>query len=430
MAILALQEMRQKILSGRPASFRREAVTGILADSMAPVSQPLPTLVLVLSAALGPFAMHLLVPAIPLLAVDFEVSYGTAQLVVPVYLVGFSLAQLAYGPLSDRFGRKPVLLAGVGLFLAATAICTFAQSVQSLLLARALQAVGGVAGMVLSRAIVADCFGRDRAAAVLGYITMAIVICSLASPVAGGFLGSGWGWRAGFGALLVPALFVLLMVHFRLRETNLHLQPSISLVSLGRVYGSLLRHRVFMAMAMGVALSSASWFAFVATMPFIVVTRLGRPAHDYGMLIAVVSIGYMVGNFLAGRYSARVGTWRMMTAGVILMTIGALLVPVGAFLAPTSLFWLFMPMTINVLGGGLYMPNATATALSSGTQNIGAASGLMGFIQMSLSAAATILVGLLHDGTTVPMVAVVTVTTLLASAVMIAPLRRRMAGEP
>jgi DHA1 family bicyclomycin/chloramphenicol resistance-like MFS transporter len=196
------------------------------------------------------------------------------------------------------------------------------------------------------------------------------------------------------------------------------------------VYGSLLRHRVFMAMAMGVALSSASWFAFVATMPFIVVTRLGRPAHDYGMLIAVVSIGYMVGNFLAGRYSARVGTWRMMTAGVILMTIGALLVPVGAFLAPTSLFWLFMPMTINVLGGGLYMPNATATALSSGTQNIGAASGLMGFIQMSLSAAATILVGLLHDGTTVPMVAVVTVTTLLASAVMIAPLRRRMAGEP
>jgi DHA1 family bicyclomycin/chloramphenicol resistance-like MFS transporter len=408
----------------RAACFRRGRMAGILPDFMAPISQPLPTLVLVLSAALGPFAMHLLVPAIPLLASDFAVPYGTAQLVVPVYLVGFSVAQLVYGPLSDRFGRKPVLLAGVGLFLVATAICTFARSIESLLLARALQAVGGVAGMVLSRAIVADCYGRDRAAAVLGYITMAIVICSLASPIAGGFFSSGWGWRASFLALLLPALFVLLMVHFRLRETNLHLQPSISFASLARAYGSLLRHRIFMAMAIAVALNSASWFAFIATMPFIMVTQLGRPAHDYGLLIAVVSTGYMIGNFLAGRYSARIGTRRMMAAGVIVMTIGALLVPLGAFLAPTSLVGLFLPMTVTVLGGGLFMPNATATGLSTGTHNIGAASGLMGFIQMSLSAVATVLVGVLHDGTAMPMVAVVTGTTLLGTAIMIGPLRR------
>jgi DHA1 family bicyclomycin/chloramphenicol resistance-like MFS transporter len=396
---------------------------------MAPVSQPLPTVVLVLSAALGPFAMHLLVPAIPVLAADFAVPYGTAQLVVSVYLVGFSVAQLAYGPLSDRYGRKPLLLAGVGLFLVATAISTFARSIEALLLARTVQAVGGVAGMVLSRAIVADCFGRDRAAAMLGYITTAIVICSLASPTAGGFLSSGWGWRAGFAALLPPALFVLLMVRFRLRETNLTPHKSLSLVSLGRNYAALMRQRLFLAPTLALALSSASWFAFVASMPFVVVTLLGRPASDYGLMIALVSLGYMVGNFLSGRFSVRFGTWRMMTAGIVLMTVAALLVPVSAFLAPTGILALFMPMMLMVLGGGLFMPNATATAITSGGHNIGAASGLIGFIQMSLSAAATVAVGVLHDGTIVPMVAIVTGCTLAATAVMIGPLRRHAAGK-
>jgi DHA1 family bicyclomycin/chloramphenicol resistance-like MFS transporter len=396
---------------------------------MAPVSQPLPTVVLVLSAALGPFAMHLLVPAIPAIASDLAIPYGTAQLIVAVYLVGFSLAQLAYGPLSDRFGRKPLLLAGVGLFLAATAICAFARSIESLLVARSLQAVGGVAGMVLSRAIVADCFGRDRAAAMLGYITTAIVICSLASPTAGGFLSSGWGWRVGFAALLPPALFVLLVVHFRLRETNLTPHRSLSLTTLTRSYGLLLRQRVFVAPTLALALSSASWFAFVASMPFIVVTQLGRPASDYGLMIALVSLGYMAGNFLSGRFSVRFGTWRMMTAGIVLMTAASLLVPVGALLAPTSLAALFMPMMLMVLGGGLFMPNATATALTTGAHNVGAASGLIGFIQMSLSAVATVAVGLLHDGTIVPMVAIVTSTSLAATAVMIGPLRRHAAGK-
>lgn len=396
---------------------------------MLPASQPLPTVVLVLAAALGPFAMHLLVPAIPLLSTDLAVPYGTAQLVVSVYLIGFSVAQLVYGPLSDRYGRKPLLLAGVGLFLVATAICTFATSIGSLLLARALQAVGGVAGMVLSRAIVADCFGRDRAAAMLGYITTAIVVCSLASPTAGGFISTGWGWRAGFAALLLPALFVLLTVHFRLHETNLALQPSLSLVSLGRAYGLLLRQRSFVVLAIALALNSAGWFAFVASMPFIVVTQLGRPPHDYGLLIAVVTLGYMVGNFCAGRFSVRVGSRRMMAAGVVIMTAGALLVPIGAFVTPPSLVGFFLPMTIVVFGGGLFMPNATATALTTGTHNIGAASGLIGFIQMALSAVATVLVGILHDGTTVPMVAVVTGTTLVATAIMIGPLWGRPAGE-
>jgi MFS transporter, DHA1 family, multidrug resistance protein len=395
---------------------------------MARVSQPLPTVVLVLASALGPFAMHLLVPAIPLLTADFAVPYGTAQLVVAVYLVGFSVAQLAYGPLSDRYGRRPLMLAGVALFLVATAISAFATSIEALLAARTAQAVGGVAGMVLSRAIVTDCFEKDRSAAMLGYITMAIVICSLASPAAGGFISDRWGWRAGFLLLLLPALFVFLATCLRLPETNTSPSAALSPGSLVRTYDALLRQRQFLALAVALALNSASWFAFIASMPFVVVTQMGRPASDYGLFIAVVSLGYVAGNFLAGRFSGHLGTWRMMALGTVVMTVGALLIPIGAWFDPTSPWALFLPMTVSVLGGGVFMPNAMATALALAPQSAGAASGLIGFIQMSVSALATILVGSLHDGTTTPIIAVVSGTTLVATAIMVRALRQADAG--
>lgn len=390
----------------------------------APASQSLPTVVLVLSSALGPFAMHLLVPAIPLLSADFSVPYGTGQLVVAVYLVGFSVAQLAYGPLSDRYGRRPLLLAGVALFFAATAISAFATSIEALLAARTMQAIGGVAGMVLSRAIVTDCFTRDKSAAVLGYITMAIVICSLASPAAGGFISDHWGWRTGFLLLLLPTAFVFLVTCLRLPETNMSPSATLSVAGLARTYDALVRQRHFLSLAIALALNSASWFAFIASMPFIVVTQMGRPASDYGLFITLVSLGYIAGNFLAGRFSGRLGTRRMMAIATVVMTTGAVLMPVGAWLEPSSPWSLFVPMTISVLGGGMFMPNAMATALALAPQNAGAASGLLGFIQMSVSALATVLVGSLHDGTVAPMILVVSGATLVATAIMVRPLRQ------
>jgi DHA1 family bicyclomycin/chloramphenicol resistance-like MFS transporter len=393
-------------------------------DIMAPAAQSLPAVVLILSSALGPFAMHFLVPAIPLLSHDFSVSYGTAQLVVAVYLLGFSIAQLAYGPLSDRYGRRPLLLAGVALFFAGTAACALAQSVEALMTARLVQAVGGVAGMVLSRAIVTDCFGRDKAAGMLGYITMAIVICSLASPAAGGLISDRWGWRMCFFLLMTPAAFVLLATFLRLRETNLSPSLSLSFTGLVRIYVILLRQRTFLPLAIAIALGSASWFAFIATMPFIVVTQMGRPASDYGLFIAVVSLGFIAGNFLTGRFSVRIGTKRMMAIGTALLFGGALLIPILWLLEPASPWSLFLPMTVSVFGGGMFMPNAMATALALAPQNAGAASGLLGFIQMSLSAAATVLVGGLHDGTAIPMIVIVTGATAMATAIMIGTLRQ------
>lgn len=394
-------------------------------------SAPMPPIaLLVLASALGPFAMHILVPAIPLLSADFAVPYGTAQLVVTLYLVGFSVAQLAYGPLSDRFGRRPPLLAGVALFIVATAACTFAQSIETLLIARMGQAIGGVAGMVLSRAIITDCFGRDRAAAMLGYVTMAIVICSLASPAVGGLISARWGWRMSFALLLVPAAFVLVTAVARLGETNPYLHKTLSPASLVRTYAMLLRQRAFLALAFALALNSASWFAFVASTPFIVVTKMGRPVSDYGFFIVIVSLGYVAGNFLAGRFSHRLGTQRMIVIGTIIAAAGAVLLAVFSLLNPLSPWAVFLPMALSVLGGGIFMPNATATALAVSPQSAGAASGLLGFIQMSLSALGTVLVGALHDGTAKPMLIVVTGTTLVAAAIIMLVRAPAAASKP
>lgn len=390
---------------------------------MVPAAQPLPVVVLVLSSALGPFAMHLLVPAIPLLSRDFSVSYGTAQLVVAVYLLGFSVAQLVYGPLSDRYGRRPLLLGGLALFVVATAVCTMVQSIEALLASRLVQAIGGVAGMVLSRAIVTDCFGRDKAAGMLGYITMAIVVCSLASPAAGGLISDRWGWRMSFFLLLAPSIFVLLATFWRLPETNLSPGASLSFKGLMRTYAVLLTQRGFLPLACAVALGSASWFAFIATMPFIVVTQMGRPASDYGLFIAMVSLGFMAGNFLAGRFSTRVGTRVLMSVGTCILSLGALLLPVGWLIEPDSPWSMFLPMTLSVFGGGMFMPSAMATALSLTPQNAGAASGLLGFIQMAVSAVATVVVGGVHDGTALPMIVAVTGAAVMGTLIMIGPLR-------
>jgi DHA1 family bicyclomycin/chloramphenicol resistance-like MFS transporter len=159
-------------------------------------------------------------------------------------------------------------------------------------------------------------------------------------------------------------------------------------------------------------------------MPFIVVTQMGRPASDYGLFIAVVSLGFIAGNFLTGRFSVRIGTKRMMAIGTALLFGGALLIPILWLLEPASPWSLFLPMTVSVFGGGMFMPNAMATALALAPQNAGAASGLLGFIQMSLSAAATVLVGGLHDGTAIPMIVIVTGATAMATAIMIGTLRQ------
>lgn len=362
----------------------------------AAVERP-PYAILVAVSAIGPLALNIFVPSMPGLQAEFGVSYGIVQLTLTLYLIGMAVCQLAYGPLSDRFGRRPALIGGLALFVAASLMAALSTSIAMLVAARALQAVGGAAGIVLARAIVRDLYDRDRSASVLGYITMAFVIAPMLAPTLGGFLDQAAGWRASFALVGVLGAVALMVTWRSLPETNRSRAPSAGIAGLLAGYRSLLRRPRFIAYALTLGFASAVFFSFIAGAPYLMVVVLGQTPLDYGLWFVVVSIGYMAGNFLSGRYSQRLGTDRMVSIGNIVTLAAAFLCLAAAVSGHLSPATLFGPMMVAALGNGLTIPNGTAGAISVDASAIGAAAGLAGFLQMGLGAAASQLVGAVQD---------------------------------
>jgi DHA1 family bicyclomycin/chloramphenicol resistance-like MFS transporter len=303
----------------------------------------------------------------------------------------------------------------------ASVLAAFATSIAMLIAARLLQAIGGASGLVLSRAIVRDLYDRDRSASVLGYITMAFVVAPMLAPTVGGLLDQVAGWRSIFVLLALLGAVALAATWHKLPETNRNLAPSIRLAGLASGYMSLLRMPSFLAYGFTLGFSSAVFFAFVAGAPYVMVVVLGFQPLDYGLWFMIVSLGYMFGNFLSGRYSQRLGTDRMVTIGN-LCTLAAGLAGLAAALAGAiSPLTLFLPMLFAALGNGLTIPNATAGAISVHASMVGTAAGLAGFLQMGIGAGSAQLVGILQDG------APFAVLWVMAAAASLAALTHRLA---
>lgn len=346
-------------------------------------------------AAIGPLAMNMFVPSMPGLQATFNVSSGVVQMTLTVYLAGLAICQLIYGPLSDRYGRRPLLLAGLSLFVAASIMCALSTSIEMLIVARGLQAVGGAAGMILSRAIVRDLFSREQSASVLGYITMAWVLAPMVAPVIGGILDQWFSFRAGFWVLACIGSLVFLTALLRLRETNLSLQPDVSLVRTS-LYMTLLKNKAFRGYTATITYGSAVFFCYLAVAPFIMVTVRGYSAIDYGIWFMCSALGYMAGNFTSGRYSMRLGNDRMIRIGNLLTLAGAMFLLVFALAGFTHPSTLFLPMALCAFGNGLTIPNGLTAAISVDPKNIGSGAGLAGFFQIALGAIASQSVGYLQ----------------------------------
>ena len=366
--------------------------------------------------AIGPMSMHILLPSLPGIRRIFAADFATVQLTLTLYLVGLAVAQLAYGPLSDRFGRRPVLLVGLALYLGGSLICLLAPVIEALIVGRVVQAVGGCAGLVLGRAIVRDVYGRERAASMLAYVTMAMVVAPMLSPTIGGFLDVWFGWWAIFAFLFAAGTVMLVAVALFLPETR-QAAPEISTpIEMARSFGRLLRMRAYLGYAFHLAFATSVWMSFVGGAPYVTIELLGRSPSEYGLYFISLSGMYAAGNFTAGRISQRVGTDRMIAWGVWIgiasMAILAAYVAAGA-LTPFTLFW---PVAVLSFGQGLSLPNAMAGAVGVDPQRIGAASGLTGFLQMATAAACSYLVGAMLAGTAVPMVVMMSILTVLAFA--------------
>ncbi|MEM9394186.1 MAG: multidrug effflux MFS transporter [Pseudomonadota bacterium] len=347
---------------------------------------------LVLMAGLAAMSMNIFLPSLPGMTAYFGTEYAVMQLSVSAYLMAVAVMQLIVGPLADRFGRRRILLWSTSAFALATLGTLIAPSAEVFLAFRMMQAVVAT-GLVLSRTIVRDLFDEAEAASMIGYVTMGMALVPLVAPGLGGLLDQAFGWRASFTLLLVSAIAMFALLYFDLGETARHTSASFS--EQLRDTPELLRARRFWGYVACAAFCSGAFFAFLGGAPYLGTVHFGLAPAELGLYLSTPALGYVVGNFIAGRYSRRIGVNKMILWGTILSTLGlslSLFLYLGGLTHPLVFFGFLASVG---LGNGMALPNANAGLLSVRPHLAGTASGLGGAFMIGGGAAMSVLAGLL-----------------------------------
>jgi DHA1 family bicyclomycin/chloramphenicol resistance-like MFS transporter len=370
---------------------------------------------LALVSATGPFAMQIFLPALPAIARDFAVDAAVAQLTLSAAMVAIALATLAYGPASDRFGRRPVLLAGLALFVAGSVGCVFAPDIEWLVAARIVQAAGGAAGVVLARAMARDLHDATEAAVVISRLTMVMVLAPMVAPLVGGIVHDAFGWRAVFGLVALLSVGVFAFAALRVEESVEHVRAT----SEGwlRGFAELLASPRFVVLMLYPAFSSMMFFGFISGAPYVMAEVLGRPATEYGLWFIPVAGGYIAGSYVATRLARRFRSRTLMVAGMVIAAIGMLALVAVQSLDALTPATLFLPVALSQVGQGIGLPNAQAAALDEFPRRAGTASALTGFAQMLAAGAASQLVGTLAGHSAWPLIILLTIAAFAALTV-------------
>jgi len=345
-----------------------------------PKAAPPHFITVVLMAATAAMTMNIFLPSLTAISEEFDISYSVAQLVLSGYLGVTAIVQLLIGPLSDRFGRRPVILTSYLFFVTGSLVCLFAPSFEVLLLGRLIQA-SAITTMALSRAIIRDLFSRAKAASMIGYVTMAMAIGPMLAPVLGGMLQEYYSWRASFLLLAVLAILMLILCVFDLGETNKN--KSDNLMKQFRNYGELVKEKTLWLYIVAATTSAGVFFSFIGGADYVGRNFLGLSPTQIGLYFMIVSMGYVTGNFLSGRFAERIGLEKMMVMGSMVTVLGVL-VSIALFSSGNyHPFSLFGPMLIVGIGNGLSLPSASAGAVSVRVDLSGSAAGLMGCLQVA-----------------------------------------------
>ena len=355
---------------------------GAATDKSENTTSRLMLLLLVAMTGVAPISLYMLVPALPVLATAFGRDISIAQMTVSLYMVGIACSQIIMGPLSDRFGRRPVLLAGLGLMVAASAACIFADTLPQLIAARFLQALGGATGMVVSRAIIRDLYSRERIGAMISLVIAVMMIAQMLSPLTGGLLETAFGWRAIFYVITAASLIVAVAIALALPETR---RDRSEAGGFRGDVGSLFKSRAFVGYLLCQVLGSQIIFTFAGAGPYVVVTQMGRSSAEYGAWFATTGLAYLIGNLFCVRFAPRHSLEKLIWFGLALQFLGSLLNLVwgiaGLNQAPA---WLFGTQMLVMFANAFVMSNSAAGAISVRPDAAGTASGAMGFLQMGI----------------------------------------------
>jgi DHA1 family bicyclomycin/chloramphenicol resistance-like MFS transporter len=351
------------------------------------------TTLLAMLSALGPLSMDMYLPSLPDIAHVLQAPTARVQLTVSSYLIGFAVGQVIYGPVSDRHGRRPVLLAAVALYLISTLVCAATPSVTPLIGARFLQGIGGSGSIVLARAIVRDLYSGVQAARELSLMGSISAFAPIVAPMIGGVLQTAFGWRASFIAMAAFAVVALVVAGRLLPETlrQRACQP-ISLSSVVGGYGAVLRHRGFLVYLGILTISYAGLFAWISGASVVLQGIYGLSAVAFGFTFALGAAGYMLGATVATRLVVRLGLDRTMGLGVMVLAAGGLALA-AVVAAGIPGVWLVAAMAIYLAGLGLSMPQAMAGALTPFPDRAGTAASLMGLVQQTVAAVVAAIVG-------------------------------------
>ena len=366
-----------------------------------PTAAPVSVL-LIFMVAMGPISTDLYLPALPAIQEAFSADVAGVQLTLSIYLGTFAFCQILFGPLSDRFGRRSVMMGGMVIYFAASLVCVFAPSLEVLILGRFLQALGACAGPVIARAIVRDIHGPEDAGRALARIAAAMGIAPLVGPVLGGYLTAQFGWQSCFVLTSIAGGIVLIGGFLLMSETNPYLDATATAPrQLLRNMGGLLRNRRFVGPTLVGTASYCGLFCFISGSSFVFIGILGVPAEAFGFCFAAAIVGFIIGAKIAGHITDR---QRAMAIGTVFNAVFGIVLLIPVLTGIETVWTILVPMVLYLIGMGLVLPHAQAGAVGDFGRIAGTASSLFGTIQYAVASIIGVVVGLFLNDSALPMV--------------------------
>jgi DHA1 family bicyclomycin/chloramphenicol resistance-like MFS transporter len=372
------------------------------------------------------FGVDLMLPAMPVLGRELGVGVTATQATLSAFALGFALMHLILGPLADRYGRRPCLIAGLALFTGASVVCALADSIEALIAARFVQALGAGAGPLVARAVIRDVYGAEGAGRMMGFVMAFFGVGAIVTPILGGLVVDLLGWRANFYVAAGYGVFLILLSAALLPETMPAHLPGAALARFGRGFGTLMVDRRFIVVAGSGCLIASAMFTWISGSSFIVQNVFGRSASAHGAIYATTVAGFVAMSLFSARLAPRLGSYGLMRVGSAVAALGGLLGVALGLGTVLTLLAVLAAMALMAMGHGFTLPQSMAASVAPFPQRAATASALFGFMQYGINSLVTMLNGALYDGSAVPMLALVAGLTF-AGALLYALFRPRTA---